>query len=275
MPEQVTVGKVTIMPVQDCAVSAGPDFMWPDVTEEQFAPWRHLLDGRGNLPLSIGTFVIRSEGKTVLIDTGLGDKPRENFPTGNMLENLRGAGVQADDVDLVVITHLHIDHVGWNTIASNGGWATTFPRARYVVVQEEWDYFTGDEGQRSQPYIQDSVLPLEASGQLELVDGSHTVTADLTLVPSPGHTPAHACVAVVSGAEKAIIVGDLAHHPLQLTETQWEVVFDFDKAMACRSREEIAQRMESEGALAIGGHFPWPGFGRLLRLEGRRTWQAL
>jgi glyoxylase-like metal-dependent hydrolase (beta-lactamase superfamily II) len=274
--EKVSVGNVTIMPVRDAAISGSPAFLWPDISQEQLAPWSDYLNERGNLDLNVGTFVIRSEGKTVLVDTGLGDKPRENFPQGHLLENLRTAGIDEDEVDLVVTTHLHIDHVGWNTLADGkGGWKTTFTRARYIVVRDEWDFFTSNEQRRNQNYILDSVLPLEDSGQLELVDGSHAVTADLTLVPSPGHTPAHSCVAVVSGGEKAIIIGDLAHHPLQLTETEWETVFDIDKAMACKSREQIARRAHEENALAIGGHFPWPGFGRLLQLEGRRVWQAL
>lgn len=276
MSGQTQVGQVSIMAVLDTAISAAPSFLFPDVKAEDLSPWAHHLDAKGELRLNVGTFVIRSEGKTVLIDTGLGDKKRRGFPTGNLLENLRAAGVPPESVDLVVITHLHIDHVGWNTIAGDdGGWVPAFPRARYIVVQDEWDFFTGDEALKRQDYIVDSVLPLTNSGQLDLVGAEHVITSDLAFVPSPGHTPAHACVAIVSGGEKAMIVGDLTHHPLQLTETEWEMVFDLDKALACKSREAIARRIEEEGALAIGGHYPPPGFGRLVRLEGRRIWQAI
>lgn len=276
MPTQTRVGQVTIMPVLDTAISAPPSFLFPDVKAEEFQRWAHYIDNEGLLQLNVGTFVIRSEGKTVLIDTGLGDKKRQGFPVGNLLKNLRAAGIPPEDVDLVVTTHLHIDHVGWNTVAgADGSWVPSFPSARYITVQEEWDFFTGDEAMKGQDYMIDSVLPLESSGQLDLVGPGHVITSDLTLVPSPGHTPAHACVAVVSGGEKAMIVGDLTHHPLQLTETEWEMVFDLDKALACKSREAIARRIEEEGALAIGGHYPPPGFGRLVRLEGRRIWQAL
>lgn len=275
MAEQVQVGNVTIMAVQDAPVSGSPRFMYPAVGEEAWGPYGHYRNPRGNLTMNIGTFVLRSDGQTILVDTGLGDKPREGYPPGNMLANLAEAGVGPDDVDLVVISHLHIDHVGWNTVADGDGWRTTFPRARYVVVREEWEYFTTDPGQREQPYVVDSVLPLAASGQLDLVEGTHAVTAALTLVPSPGHTPAHSCIAVVSGGERAMIVGDLAHHPVQLTETAWEMAFDLDKQAAIASRERLAQRMEEEGGLAIGGHFPPPGFGRLLRIDGTRLWRAL
>jgi glyoxylase-like metal-dependent hydrolase (beta-lactamase superfamily II) len=275
LAQQLKVGNVTIMPVIDASVGGPPWYLFPGVSEEQFAPWKHCLDSKGRLEFTVGTYVLRSGGQTVLVDTGIGNKPRPDFPVGNLLENLREAGVEPDQVDAVVITHLHIDHVGWNTVERDGGWATTFPRARYIVVKDEWDFFTNDPVQSKQPHILDSVMPLADSGQLDLVDGNHAVTSELTLVPSPGHTPAHSCLALVSGGEKAMILGDLAHHPLQLTETEWEIVFDLDRAMGCRSREAIARRVEEEGALAIGGHFATPGFGRLMRLEGRRVWQAI
>src|SRR5262245_30951071 len=129
--------------------------------------------------------------------------------------------------------------------------------------------------QRETIHIQENVLPLGGSGQLDLVEGTSAITSDLTLMPAPGHTPVHACIAVVSGGEQALIVGDLAHHPLQLTETTWEIAFDLDKQLAKEPRERIAQRMERDDGPTIGGHFPPPGFGRLVRIDGRRIWQGL
>jgi glyoxylase-like metal-dependent hydrolase (beta-lactamase superfamily II) len=275
MPEQTSIGNVTVMAVPDTPVSGSRSFMFPAVPEEAWEPWRHYFNPRGNLRMNIGTFVVRSDGRTILVDTGLGETPREGYPPGNLLANLGEAGVAPEDVDLVVITHLHIDHVGWNTLERDGTRVTTFPRARYLIVREEWDAFTGDDGLRAQPHIQECILPLEGSGQLDLVEGTHAVTRDLTLVPAPGHTPAHACVGIVSDGARAMIVGDLAHHPVQLTETAWQMAFDMNKPLAAETRERIAQRLEDEGALAIGGHFPPPGFGRLVRLGERRVWQAL
>lgn len=275
MAEQVTVGNVTIMAVPDTGVSGSPPFMFPDVPEEAWQPWGHYRNPRGNLRMNIGSFVLRSDGRTVIVDTGLGETQREGYPPGNLLENLRAEGVPPEDVDIVLITHLHLDHVGWNTVLRDGKRVPAFPNARYVIVRDEWAAFTGDEKLRSQIQIQECVLPLEGTGQLDLVEGTHTVTPELTLVPSPGHTPAHACLAVVSGGERAMIIGDLAHHPVQLTETAWEMAFDMNKPLAVESRERIAQRLEEEGGLAIGGHFPPPGFGRLVRMDGRRIWQAL
>jgi glyoxylase-like metal-dependent hydrolase (beta-lactamase superfamily II) len=275
MAEQVQVGNVTIMAVPDTGVGGSPRFMFPDVPEEAWEPWRHYLNPRGNLRMNIGSFVVRSDGRTVLVDTGLGEKQREGYPEGRLLDNLRAEGIAPADIDLVLITHLHLDHVGWNTVEREGRRVPTFPNARYLIVREEWEAFTRDDALRSREYMQECVLPLEGTGQLDLVAGTHALTRDLTLVPAPGHTPAHACLAVVSDGEKAMIVGDLAHHPIQLTETAWEVWADMDKRQARLTRERMAERMAEEGALAIGGHFPAPGFGRLVIVEGRRVWQAV
>lgn len=275
MTEQVAVGKVTILPVQDAAVSGSRGFMFGELPEERWDPWRHYMNERGNLRMNIGTFVVRSEGKTILVDTGLGDKPRPNYPPGNMLANLADAGVKPDDVDMVVITHLHIDHVGWNTVRGEDSWVPTFPRARYIIARPEWEYFSQPEQVAKAEYMTDSVLPLEGAGQLDLVEDTHAVDTNLTLVPSPGHTPGHVCVAIVSGAERAMIIGDAAHHPVQLTETEWSVMFDVNKVQAAKTRAKLVERMERENAVVIGGHFPPPGIGRLVRLGERRIWQAL
>ncbi|MPZ24759.1 MAG: MBL fold metallo-hydrolase [Dehalococcoidia bacterium] len=276
MAETITVGDISITPVRDAAIRTKASFLYPKVDPAEFARWSQYMEPEtGRMEITVASFVLRDAGKTILVDTGLGDKARDRYPAGSLLENLRVAGIREEDVDIVVTTHLHVDHVGWNTVERDGERAITFPRARYIIVRNEWDYFTTDPERRQIDYIQDSVLPLEGSDQLELVDQAYVISPSLTMVPAPGHTPAHSCLAIVSRGERALIIGDLAHHPLQLTESDWEVVFDIDPALACRSREEMAERLLNEGALAIGGHFPWPGFGRVVKLDGRRLWQAL
>jgi glyoxylase-like metal-dependent hydrolase (beta-lactamase superfamily II) len=279
MAAQLQVGNVTVMAVQDAPVSGSRPFMYPAIGPEAWTGWERdkpeYFNPRGNLRMNIGTFVLRSGGRTILVDTGLGEKQREGYPPGTMLVNLQAEGIAAEDVDQVIITHLHIDHVGWNTVEREGRWVPTFPNARYTIVRAEWDAFANDETLRAAPHIQENVLPLADTDRLDLVDGTAVLSDALTLVPSPGHTPAHSCIAIVSGGEKAMIVGDLAHHPVQLTETMWEMAFDMDKALARESRERICERIEAEGGYTIGGHFPPPGFGRLVRIDGRRIWQAL
>lgn len=275
MFEHVTVGRVSILPVQDTPLSGSRSYMFPQITEEQWEPWRHYFNPRGNLRLNIGSFILRSEGKTVIVDTGLGDKGRADFPPSNLFANLQAAGITPEEVDVVVNTHLHIDHVGWNTTRQGDAWVPTFPRARYLISRTDWNYFSEPERANTIAYMQDSVLPLASTGQLELVDGMHAVTGEITLVPTPGHTPGHMCVAIVSGEERAMVIGDLAHHPVQLTETEWSVVLDINPQQAAATRAQIVERLERDGGLVLGGHFPPPGIGRLVRLEGRRLWQAL
>ena len=276
MSDPVTIGRVTVLPIQDAPLTGGRGFMFPTAaSDEQWEPWRHYLNPRGNLPLNVGAFLVRSADSTILIDTGIGDKPRRNFQSGKMLEVLAGVGVKPDDVNLVVITHLHVDHVGWNTVWRDGALVPTFANARYIIGRTDWDYFTEPERAATMDYVGDSVLPLKDTGQLDLVDEQHHVTEEITLVPSPGHTPGHVCVAIVSGAERAMIIGDLAHHPVQLTETTWNTVMDLNPEMAAATRARLVERMERENSVVMGNHFPPPGIGRLVRLGERRLWQAL
>lgn len=275
MSNQLTAGNVTILPVSDTGIGGSPAYMFPQVSAEQWEPYRHWMNERGNFRMNIGTFVLRSGGRTMLVDTGLGDKPRAGYPQGALLANLAAAGIMPDDVDIVLCTHLHIDHVGWNTVRKGDAWVPAFPRARYIIARTEWEYWTAPERAATIDYVQDSVLPLADTGQLDLVEETHRVTSEITLVPAPGHTPAHVCVAIVSGGERAMIIGDMAHHPVQLTETEWSVAFDLDPRQAAVTRAALVEQMERDGSLVLGGHFPFPGLGRLVRLGERRSWQAL
>lgn len=274
MPERMNVGNVTVVAVQDAAVGGSRQFMFPQVAEDAWQPWAHYLNPRGNLTMNIGSYLLRSGVRTILIDTGIGGRPRQGYPAGSLLDNLRAEGVPPENVTDVVITHLHLDHVGWNTIEVDGVARTTFPNARYVVARPEWEYWTDDERAGGGAYLQECVLPLRDSGQLDLVEDTATIGDALTLVPSPGHTPGHVCIAIHSGGERAMIVGDMAHHPVQLTETEWSVMFDLDPVLAAQTRARMVEQMECDGAAVLGGHFPFPGIGRLVRLGGRRVWQA-
>src|SRR3990170_4463291 len=122
MTEQVQVGNVTIMAVPDTGVSGSRPFMFPEVGEDAWQGWEHYLNPRGNLRMNIGSFVLRSDGQTIVVDTGLGEKPRPGYPEGKLLANLHAEGIKPEDVDIVLITHLHVDHVGWNTVERDGTW---------------------------------------------------------------------------------------------------------------------------------------------------------
>ncbi len=272
----IRIGNVEITPILDAAIQAPPvRALFPSVPLEAWAPYRDLLEGNADLlPLSIGCFVVRSGGKTVLVDSGIGAKDRQGFANGRLPDALGEAGVKLEDVDIVIATHIHIDHVGWHTTARGDGFAPTFPRATHVFNRDEWAYWTAPDVAAKTSWVLDCVQPLEGVAEISLVDSEHKVTDELTLLPTPGHTPAHISVAIMSAGESAVIIGDVCHHPAQITEG-WSPVFDMNPALAMESREKLLQRIEADRMTVIAGHFPHPGFGRVVRVEGKRYWRAL
>lgn len=272
----IRIGNVEITPILDAAIPAPPvRALFPNVPLEAWAPYKDLLEGKGDLlPLSIGCFVVRSGGKTILVDSGIGAKDRQGMPNGRLPDALGEAGVKLEDIDIVIATHIHIDHVGWHTTARGNGFAPTFPNATHVFNRDEWAYWTSPEVATKTPWVIDCVQPLEGVAEISLVDGEHKVTDDLTLLQTPGHTPAHISVAIMSAGEAGVIIGDVCHHPAQVTEG-WSPIFDMNPALSAESREKLMQKIEDERMTVIAGHFPHPGFGRIVRTEGKRYWRAL
>lgn len=275
MAATLRVGDVEIMALVDASASAPCGAVFPGVAAEQWAPYEEHLDARGDMPITISSMLVRAGGKTIVVDTGIGAKDRAIFPNGRLPEAMAEAGVRADDVDIVLATHIHIDHVGWHTTRAGEGFAPTFPNARHVFDRKEYEFFTSAEQAGKWEHVRDCVLPLEGKVDIALTDGEHRLTDEITLLPTPGHTPSHVAVAIMSQGESAIIIGDVCHHPAQVTETGWLPAFDMNPALAAESREKLMRRIEDERAIVVGGHFAHPGFGRLVRIDGRRTWRAL
>ena len=203
--EHVTVGKVEIWSVTDGVMPAHPSFLFSGVPPELYQPaLQGELTLQGELAIKRGSFLVRSSGRTILVDTGIGDKnPR--MPGGDLLVNLAKIGITPDDVDVVINTHLHFDHVGWNCVERDGLFVLTFPRAEYWIARKEWDFWTdpailAEEG----PHLLSDVLPLKESPQLRLVEGEAEVTPELRLLPTPGHTPGHCSVAVSSSGSRPL-----------------------------------------------------------------------
>ena len=278
MSDKVKVGDVEIISVLDMVPPPRePDLFFPDVPLVSWELHENALED-GMLQLYFGCFFVRSQGKIVLVDTGMGPGPHPDRGnrTGDLLNQLKISGVNADDVDIVVHTHLHGDHVGWNLNLSDGKPRLNFPNARYLVPKLDWEHFTQSGILESAPQVQDYVIPLQELGVMELVEGEHRINEDITTLPSPGHTPGHQVILINSLGEKAMIVGDLLHSKVQVQEPGWCAGVDVDKALSHYSRESVLLKAESEGYIVAAGHFhPTDHIGKVIRLRGRRYWQVI
>jgi glyoxylase-like metal-dependent hydrolase (beta-lactamase superfamily II) len=291
----MTESKLSVGNVEVLALTDGEgDFpfplsqLFPSVSAQDWVPFRQrypeLFSGPDTWRNHYGCYVLRSQGRTILVDTGIGSKTTNpgmintlaGGVDGRLIAELQAAGVRPEDVETVFFTHLHPDHVGWNLVQGGANPRATFPRARYVMHQADWEAFKRPEVQASFPFTfwEETLGPLETLGVLELLAGERALTSEITAIPTPGHTPGHMSLALVSGGQRALIMGDVAIHPAQVTEPSWSVLFDMDQALAARVRQQFLDRVEAEGATLVACHFPAPGFGRLVRLEGRRYWQG-
>jgi glyoxylase-like metal-dependent hydrolase (beta-lactamase superfamily II) len=244
--------------------------------------WERLgiaLNARHQMSLGLNSVLLRSQGKTVLIETGVGEKERPlaqtERPGGtSLLDELAMAGVSPDDVDVVINTHLHADHCGWNTRkAPDGSWAPTFPRARYLIQRGEWEAATHPNERTRATYLAENIEPLEAAGVLDLIDGETAVTDEITIVPTHGHTADHASVLLSSAGEKGIYIGDMIQHHVQLERAAWVSSFDVYPLEAMETKKRIVANAIDEGQLVIAVHEPFPGLGRMTRTaDGKIKW---
>lgn len=247
--------------------------------------WERLgiaLNDRHQMPLGLNSLVVRSQGKTVLIETGVGDKERPLGQTrrgasGTLLDELRALGVSPDDVDVVINTHLHADHCGWNTRRMEGGaYVPTFPRATYFIQRAEWEAAMAPNERTRATYLAENFAPLESAGQLELVEGERTVTDEITIVPAPGHSHGHASVVLASGAESAVYLGDMVQHPAQLERAAWVSSFDIYPLEAMETKKAFVARAIADRQIIVAAHCPFPGLGRLSETpDGKRRWTPI
>jgi glyoxylase-like metal-dependent hydrolase (beta-lactamase superfamily II) len=220
----------------------------------------------GILAITVQSFLVRQNGLTILVDACGGngkERARPHFHRRDWpwLDRLGQAGVRPEDIDVVLCTHLHVDHVGWNTRLENGRWVPTFPNARYLVAQREWDYWrTAGPGAlvRTGDFITDSVLPIFDSGQAELIGDSHALAGDIAIEAAPGHTPGLSMLRLQGGGSEAIVCSDLMHHPLQLRYPGWSTRFCVDPGQAARTRMSFLKEHAGSGRLIFPTHFPSP-----------------
>ncbi|WP_315778312.1 MULTISPECIES: MBL fold metallo-hydrolase [unclassified Bradyrhizobium] len=251
--------------------------MFPELTPEMLAAERSALqaagalDAQDTLILCFQSYVVRTPHHTILIDSCIGnDKPRAR-PVWNMktddtyMRALATAGVSVDDIDVVMCTHLHTDHVGWNTRLDNGRWVPTFPNARYVFAQREYDYWVAQNAKAEVPPFADSVLPVVEAKRADIVKDGFAIGDHVRLLPTPGHTPGHVAVAVGKGKDDAVFSGDLMHSPLQLGLPELSPKFDVDPAQAAATRRTFLDRYCDTATLCCTAHFPSPSVGRIRR----------
>ena len=227
----------------------------------------------GLLIISIQSFLVRQDGLNILVDTcGGNDKERKrpHFHKQNRpwLDTLRKAGIGPEDIDIVLCTHLHVDHVGWNTRLENGRWVPTFPKARYLVSQREWDYWRNAGPavlERTGDFLSDAVLPIIQSGQADFVGDAHAIKSDISLEPAYGHTPGQLMMRIGSGGGQALLCADLMHHPLQIKYPEWSTRFCVDPTMARQTRMNFLNDNANSGRLVFPTHFPDPTGGTIVR----------
>jgi glyoxylase-like metal-dependent hydrolase (beta-lactamase superfamily II) len=212
---------------------------FPTIPEDSWQPYEsHLHDHR--VRFNLGSYLIRAGGRTILVDTGLGPRPADtpDVPWGQLLHDFQANGVRPEEVDMVVMTHLHRDHVGWNLLPQGTSWVPTFPNARYWMSAKDWETC-------HRPDVQPQRFP----------------NAPTILITSQG--------------ERALVLGDAAHSPVQLEEPDWVSRADMDPELTRQTRRALLDRLEREEIIVAAGHFHAPGFGRIVRLQGRRYWQGL
>ena len=278
MTDRIRVGNAEIVFALDMVPPPRPpDAFFEGVTAADWQPYQDILED-GQIQLYYGHFFVRSMGKTVMVDTGMGPGPHPDRGnrTGDLLNQLRAQGVAPQDIDIVAHTHLHADHVGWNIDRSGARSKPYFPNARYLVPRLDWEHFTQPRHLADAPQVRDNVLPLERLGLMDLVDDGHQITDEITTLDTPGHTPGHQVILISSRGEKAMIVGDAIHSSAQIQEPDWCAGVDTSKPDSRRSRHALLERAESEGYVVAAGHFhPRQHIGRVMRAQGRRYWQAL
>ncbi len=284
-----TVGDARITRIVEVEAQLPFEEFLPQSSPEALAPhaeWLrpHFLNDDGTLTISVHALLVEASGQRIIVDTCVGEKPIEGFEILNpasfdFLDRLAAAGFPRESIDTVLCTHLHFDHVGWNTMRDGDRWVPTFPNARYLfarVEYEHWqaEYGAGNAGEFAYSFG-DAVQPVVDAGLADLVETDHKLTDEVWLEPTPGHTPGHVAVRISSRGEEALITGDLTHHPVQWAEVDWKMPADSDTAQAAATRRRLLSEHADRPLLVIGTHYAEPTAGHLVTHGSGHRFRAL
>ena len=280
MTTQIELGNIAIHRIVE---QEGPFFdalkFFPTLTTELLEENRawlrpRFLDPADQLMLCIQSYLVQTPQHNILVDTCVGNhKPRPTRPFWHMMQsdrferNLAATGLGVGDIDFVMCTHLHTDHVGWNTRLQDGRWVPTFPKARYVFADRELAYWTKRQRDDATavPWVTDSVLPIVAANRADIVKSAHAFNDLVTLVPTPGHSIDHFSLLVGTPGADAVITGDMIHSPIQARYPELGMMSDYDSKQAGMSRRELFDRFCDTSTLMCTAHFPSPSTGRVVR----------
>ena len=257
------IGDVEVLPVFDghAWIPASASYLETDGKGAGNAEWemhREFLDADGRLEIILGGYLVRSRDRVIVVDAGIG---ADSTVGGAFIDSLRTLGVEPVDITDVVFTHLHFDHIGW---ASTAG-AVVFPNATYRCHRLDWAYFVGNDQAAT-----DKLTP--TFDRLELFDGDVALAPGVDVRLASGHTPGSVLIVLSSGAARGLLIGDVAHCPVELVDDEWAGLGDVDPRLAQATRNALAREIEGRDIPVAAAHFPGLVFGRLLLGEGRRRW---
>ncbi|MBV9064964.1 MAG: MBL fold metallo-hydrolase [Methylobacteriaceae bacterium] len=270
------IGAIEISPVIELEIAGGTRFILPQASREEvlklgwLKPYYAETDGR--LKMAVQSFLVKTPTQRIIVDTGIGnDKrdrgvPRWNNLQTSFLQDITSRDFAPEQIDAVICTHLHVDHVGWNTRLVNGGWVPTFPNARYIWSRREYEHWHAHRHETDvAPHFTDSIAPIVDVGSADLVESDHRFCDEIHFIPTAGHSPAHMSIEIASEGQSAILLGDVFHHPCQITHLNWATPFDLDQRQSTLARRMMCERLVETRTLAIGGHFTGPGAGYIVR----------
>lgn len=263
---QWTVGRVKITNIVEIGATGGTRFILPQATPEeaQKMPWLvpHYANAEGRLRLNVQSWIVETPSHRIIVDTCIGNgKTNRSVPAWNgldkpFLNDLAAAGYPADTIDTVLCTHLHVDHVGWNTKLKDGKWVPTFANARYLFGKTEYDHWAAHSpAGEHRAVFEDSVQPIVDAGRADLIGSDHRIGDEVSLIATPGHSPGHMSVLITSDGQQALLTGDVAHHPCQMAHLDWSSTADSDPVQSIEARKMLFSRFADTPTLVFGGHY--------------------